>query len=118
MPDPLIINGHLTVPLAPIPGTNRFLLLEGIRYNGRDYPKHFISDLASIPPVFRSVFSVAGWYSMPAVFHDYDWTYDRATSTDRFKIALRDYADGNAWRTLVVTPLFVAGVEAYRKLKS
>lgn len=55
---------------------------------------------------------------MPALFHDYDWIYDRDNSTERFEVALRDYADGDVVRTLVTTPLFVAGVELYRRIKS
>lgn len=57
-------------------------VLEDIVFEGRDHnfvvPKDFVTDLASIPKLFRSIFNTYGSYTEAAILHDLLSQLDRA----------------------------------------
>jgi Protein of unknown function (DUF1353) len=56
-------------------------------------PKGFVTDLASIPPVFWSMLPPTGQYTYPAIVHDYLYWFqpvDRDTADEILKLAMQD----------------------------
>ena len=85
-----------TPVLLPIPGGKFFKLMEEFEVEsiGGNYyriPKDFITDLASVPAIFRVVFPRTGWYMVPAIVHDWVWINDRQSAAAAFEDMLLTY---------------------------
>lgn len=77
--------------LAPISWTPN--LSEAGKYQAVEVPTGFVTDFASIPPIFFSVLRPDGEYAYAAVIHDYlYWTQmrPREEADEIFKLAMQD----------------------------
>ena len=78
------------LPLATLVTPN---LDEAGKYQAVEVPTGFVTDFASIPPIFFSVLRPDGEYAYAAVIHDYlYWTQTRPreVADEIFKLAMQD----------------------------
>lgn len=114
---------NLTTPsVRQIPHTKWFRLNEDFvfqRPNGEKItvPKDFPTDFASVPRIFRPLFSTSGWYSTAAIIHDFMFQVDIDRSTLIFREALKEYRPDNSLKTKITIWILANGVSAYRNYK-
>jgi hypothetical protein len=61
---------------------------------GVEVPRGFVSDLASIPPIFFSVLRPDGQYAYASIIHDYlywEQSQPRAIADEIFKMSMQDF---------------------------
>jgi hypothetical protein len=100
----------LTAPISwkPNPGQER--------YKAVTVPKGFVTDLASIPPIFFSALRPDGEYAYAAVVHDYlYWTQTRSRdeADDILKMAMEDFQVGTLRVGAIYTAVRLAGKSAW-----
>lgn len=81
-------------------------------------PRGFVTDLASIPRIFWSIFRPDGDYAFAAVVHDYIyWTQDRTREqADRiFRLAMSDLEISDLQANLLFTAVDTLGESAWLK---
>ena len=69
-------------------------------------PKGFVTDLASIPPVFFSLLRPDGEYTHPAVIHDYLYwsqSVDRDTADEIFNLGMKEFDISDIHRIAIHT---------------
>lgn len=84
-------------------------------------PSRFKTDFASIPKIFRPIFSTSDWYSTPAIIHDYLFITDINRSSIIFKESLKMYKPDDSKKTKITIWIFYHGVflySLYRKWKN
>jgi hypothetical protein len=113
------IQGRVYILLSPISWKG----LDGSPIRPVTAPRGFVSDLASVPRVFWTIFEPAGDYAYAAVLHDYlYWTQDRGKpeSDQIFRLAMNDLKikDWQAESLFSAVSLFGQGAwDRNRKLK-
>jgi hypothetical protein len=83
----------LIAPISWTPG-----LSEASKYQAVEVPTGFVTDLASIPPIFYSVLRPDGEYAYAAIIHDYlYWTQTRSReeADEILKLAMQDLKVGS-----------------------
>ena len=88
--------------IAPISWTPN--LSEAGKYQAVEVPTGFVTDLASIPPVFYSVLRPDGEYAYAAIIHDYlYWTQTRSReeADEILKLAMQDLKVGSIKLTTI-----------------
>lgn len=83
--DPIYI---VTQPITWVPNPDQEA------YGKVTVPKGFVTDFASIPPIFYSLLRPDGDYTYPAIVHDYlYWTQDRTReeADDIFRFGMEDF---------------------------
>lgn len=81
----------LTKPIAWTPGKDE----EEASFKSVNVPKGFVTDFASVPPIFCQFLPHDGKYTYPAIVHDYlYWVQDRPreTADEIFRIAMKEFA--------------------------
>lgn len=100
----------LTAPISwkPNPGQ--------ARYKTVTVPRGFVTDLASIPPIFFSALRPDGEYAYAAVVHDYlYWTQTRSRdeADDILKMAMEDFKVGTVKIGAIYAAVRLAGKAAW-----
>lgn len=95
-------------------------LLEDLVYQGNDdiftIPAGFITDLASIPPIFKPFFPVYGKYTKAAVMHDCHYIEQHISRKDAdgiFRRTMRESTVGKIRRYLMWFAVRIGG--SYKK---
>lgn len=86
------------------------------RYKAVIVPKGFVTDLASIPPIFFSALRPDGEYAYAAVVHDYlYWTQTRPRdeADDILNMAMQDFKVGTVKIGAIYTAVRLAGKTAW-----
>ena len=118
-PDELVITECKTVN-----GSKTFKLKESFRYISSygviTVPRGFITDGASVPRIFWSIFSPYGDYFDAAIIHDYLYTkrnkvYSRKQSDLIFKEAM--YNSGISWitREIIFRGVILFGGKSFKR---
>jgi hypothetical protein len=108
--------------ISPISWTPN--LRDAGRYKGVEVPTGFVTDFASIPPIFFSVLRPDGEYAYAAVIHDHlYWTQERPReeADEILKLAMQDLKVDSAKLTAIYAAVRTFGGSAWdqnAKLKS
>ena len=108
-------------------GSRTFRLTAPFRYDSRigwlTVPAGFLTDGASIPRIFWSIFSPTGSYFEAALIHDYlysnvsTWRIDRAMADKIFLYAMGDIGVGWLTRKTIYLAVLLGGWKGYKKSK-
>ena len=101
----------LTAPISWTPNSGQE------RYEGVTVPTGFVTDFASIPPIFWSVLRPDGEYAYAAVVHDYlYWTQmrSREEADDILKMAMEDFEVGAVTVGAIYGAVRMAGQSAWK----
>lgn len=81
------MNERTNLKLVPLKSGKQWELLEDYYYEVNGYiikvPKGFITDLASVPRIFWSIFPPFGDYTAAAIVHDYLYSKENNTGINR-----------------------------------
>ncbi|MGX5830095.1 DUF1353 domain-containing protein [Mesorhizobium sp. 43Arga] len=80
-------------------------------------PKWFVTDLASTPRIFWSLFPPAAAYSYPAIIHDYLYWFQpcsRKAADNVFRISMKELAVSPAKALMVYGAVRTAGFTAWQ----
>lgn len=108
-------------------GSRTFRLTSPFRYDSRigwiEVPVGFLTDGASIPRIFWTIFSPTGSYFEAALIHDYlysqvsKWHIDRAMADRIFLDAMEDIGVGWLTRKTIYRAVRLGGWKGYKKSK-
>jgi hypothetical protein len=108
-------------------GSRTFKFTAPFRYDSRigwiTVPAGFLTDGASIPRIFWSIFSPTGSYFEAAVIHDYlyskasNWYIDRAMADTIFHDAMKEIGVGWLTRRTIHRAVRLGGWKGYKKSK-
>ena len=108
-------------------GSRTFRLTAPFRYDSRigwlTVPAGFLTDGASIPRIFWSIFSPTGSYFEAALIHDYlysnvsAWHIDRAKADEIFLDAMEEIGVGWLTRKTIYRAVRLGGWKGYKKSK-
>ena len=79
-------------------------------------PKGFVTDLASIPPIFFSILRPDGIYTHPAIVHDYQyWTQDvsRKEADEIFRLGMKEFETGTIKTIGIYNAVRIGGAKAW-----
>jgi Protein of unknown function (DUF1353) len=104
--------------VEPISWTPQFI--QASKLTNVTVPKGFVTDLASIPPLFYSYLRPDGIYAYAAIIHDYlywEQTVPKAQADDTLKAAMQDLKVDPVRIELIHRAVSLAGMEAWNQNK-
>jgi Protein of unknown function (DUF1353) len=123
-PEPMRRFGNVP-PLQPFADMGYWFLIENLVWSSPhtlpsevDIPRGFVTDFASVPRIFWSIFPPIGTYGLPAIMHDWlYWTQpvSRKMADEIFDVAMKDMRTPLWKRVAIYGSLRVIGWRAWDK---